>query len=164
MGAKLGINAKLYYRSAGSYGSPTWTEADLLSDVQVEAAWDEAEANARYSRIKLALKSLLGLTVNARLLKSPGDAQYEFLMNAALTDDVVDFLVLDGPKEDEDTRGWRFDGLVFSLSEDQSLANALYDELMIKPTPSSNPPKAVLVAAGPTLTFSEPGVDGDTFV
>ena len=157
--AMLGANAKLYYRSGGDYDNPTWTEGDIVSDVDVKGTWDQAEANARYSRIKLSLKALLDLSVETKLLKRPGNAIYEFLMNAAINDDVNDFLVLDGPRTQDGVRGWRFDGQVFDVSENQALDNALYNNLMFKPSPSDNPPVAVKVIDS-ALAFSDPGPDG----
>lgn len=161
--AKIGLNAKLYRRSGGTYGSPTWSEVSILSDVTVNVTWEEADASARESRIKQTLKTLLNLEITAKMKNKPGDANYEALWDAILSDDTVDILVMDGDKDVEGNRGWRLDALLFTANEDQSMSNALFDELTFKPFMEENPPKAVKVAAGPTLTFSIPGVDGGTF-
>lgn len=161
--AKLGLNAKLYWRSAGSYEAPTWTEVDILSDVSINQTWDEADASTRESRIRQTVKTLMALEISATMKKKPGDAAYAALMDAFLSDDTLDLLVLDGDKDTEGTRGWRADFLCFGGTEDQAMDNALFMELTFKPSIEDNPPKAVLVAAGPTLTYSEPGVDGGIF-
>ncbi|VTS01562.1 unnamed protein product [Gemmata massiliana] len=159
----LAINAKVYWRSGGSYGAPNWTEAAIIENFAVNPAWDQAETNSRASRIKLQAKSLLGLEFSGRMEKKPGNASYEAFMNALLTDDVIDLLVLDGPKEQVGVRGWRVDCQVFSANENQDLANALYPEITFMPTSSDNAPKAVKVGPGPALTYSIPGASGASF-
>lgn len=161
--AKLGLNAKLYWRSAGSYESPTWTENTLISDLSQSAAWGEAEANARESRIEQAVKAMLGLEWTGKLKKKPLDATYEAFMNAFLSDEVLDLLILDGDKDVEGNRGWRIDAQIFDASEDQSMTNALYEDIRIKPIIITHAALAVKVAAGPLLTYSTPGVNGGTF-
>src|SRR4051812_29841402 len=109
----LGILAKVY-RNTGSYGSPTWSECALFSDVSVSPAWDEGSADARESRIKQVRKTMMGLDVTGKMKKKIDDANYEAFMNALLSDAVLDVLVLDASKETVGSRGWRFDAQVFS--------------------------------------------------
>lgn len=161
--AKIGLNAKLYWRSAGSYGSPTWTEASLVSDLSVNVTWDEADASARESRIKQMVKTLLTLEFTGRLKKKPLDATYEAFMNAVLSDGVLDVLVMDGDKAVEGNRGWRCDAQVFSATEDQAMSNALFEDIVLKPSVETNPALAVKVDAGGVLTYSTPGTNGGTF-
>lgn len=160
--AKLGILSKLYYRSAGSYGSPTFTEISLINDLSVNATWNKGPANSRGSRIDKSVKTSLGLTFTGTLKKKPGDATYEELMNAIVSDNVLDLLILDGAKDLDGVRGWRADCQIFEGTEDQGRDVNLYVSLSIEPTDSDNEPQAVLVD-GTTLTYSTPGVDGDTF-
>lgn len=161
--AKLGMNAKLYWRSAGTYGAPTWTEASIISDVTIDVTWDEADASARESRITQVVKTMLPLSVTARLKKKPLDSTYEAFMNAIISDDALDLLILDGDMTVEGTRGWRADWQVFSGSEDQSMGNVLFEDMTLKPSITDNLVLAVKVAAGGVLTYSEPGVNGGTF-
>ena len=161
--AKIGLNAKLYWRSAGTYGSPTWTEVTLLSDVTVSPTWEEADASARESRIKQVVKTMLALEVTGRMKKKIGDAAYLAFMNAMLSDGTLDLLVLDGDKAVEGNDGWRCDWQVFNANEDQSMSNALYIDVTLKPSITTNPALAVRVGPGGTLTYSTPGTNGGTF-
>ena len=154
---KLGIKAKLYYRSAGIYGSPTFTEITGISDLSVNPAWDRGDVNSRSSRVKKQQKTLLGLEFTGTLKKQPGNAAYEAFMNAMLSDEVVDFLILDDSKETVNARGWRVDCQVFQATEDQGTGTVMYEDFIIAPTDSDNEPKAVLVGAGPALTYATPG-------
>lgn len=159
----LGINAKLYYRSAGSYASPTFTENSLISDLSQSVAWDEADADARESRVHQKLKSMLGLEWTGKMKKKHGDSTYLAFMDALLSDGTLDLLILDGDKDIEGSDGWRIEGQVFSGTEDQGMGNALYIDIKIVPFVGDNPPLAVRVGAGPALTYATPGVDGSTF-
>lgn len=160
--SRLDINAKLY-RNTGTYGAPILSEVSLISDLSVTVAWDEASADARESRIKQFRKTLLGLDFTGRLKKKIGDANYEAIMDAMLSDATLDLFILDGDKDTVGVRGWRCDAQIFSASEDQALGNVLYEDIIIKPSLETNPPKAVKVAAGPTFTYSIPGPNGGVF-
>lgn len=153
----IAILSKLYYRSSGDHGSPTWTEINLVGDAQLNVDWDEGDGNARASRVKLMAKTLMSLEFTGKLRKKYDDAGYVAMMQAALADDAVDFLILDGDRTLVGSEGWRFDGQVLAASQDQSLGNVLYRDIRIKPTLSDNPPQAVKVAAGPTLQYATPG-------
>lgn len=159
----LGITAKAYYRSSGTYASPTWTELTLFADVSVNPTWDEADTSSRTSRVKTSLKTMLGVEITARMRKKMLNTQYTAMMNAVLSDDVVDFLILDGDRAVEGVRGWRFDGQVFQGNEGQGLADAQFVELVIRPADSDNLPRPVLVGAAGALTYSVPGPNGETF-
>lgn len=159
----LAILAVLYFRSSGSYGSPNWTAVDIAENVAINPVWDEGTADSRQSRVHAFAKTMVGLELTFRIMKKPGNAAYEAIMNALVGDTVIDWLVLDASKETVNARGWRFDGQVFNGSEDQALGNVLYEDVTVKPYPSDNAAKAVLVGAGPALTFSVPGAAGGTF-
>lgn len=162
MGTPLGINSKAYYRSTGTYGSPTFTEVTIISDLAVNVQWDEADASARSSRVKSTAKTMLGLEFTGRLKVVPGNAVYTAFINALMSDDVLDVLILNGAKDVNDVRGYRCDVQVFQGNEDQAMANALFLDIVMKPNDYTNPVKAVLVASG-APTYAIPGADGDTY-
>lgn len=154
----LGIKCKLYYRSEGSYGSPTWSEISLIENLQVNPTWDEGQADDRSDRVHRVVKTMLGLEITGNLKKKPGNAAYEAVMNALVSDEALDILVMDGDINTVDNRGWRFDAQVFSANEDQGLGvGAVMEAISIKPTDSDNTCKAVLVGPGPALTYATPG-------
>lgn len=160
--AQLAINAKLY-RNTGTYGSPVLSAVDLVSDGTLTMAWDEATADARESRVHQIVKSLLSVEFSFKLKKKPTDANYEALMNLFLNDNSEDLFILDGPSTTEGVRGVRFDGQILSATEDQSLANVLYEDMVTKPVIGGNPVLAVRVDTGGALTYSPFGTGGGTF-
>ena len=158
----LGINAKCY-RNTSSYGAPNWSEITQISDLSINPTWDKGDASARESRIKQNVKTMMDLEITAKVKKRIGDANYEAIMDALVSDNVLDLLVLDASKETVGARGWRIDAQIFSATEDQAMGNVLYEDITISPSLESNPPKAVKVGAGPALTYSTPGANGASF-
>jgi hypothetical protein len=162
MGTPIGILSKLYYRSGGTYNSPTWAEVAIAGDVSVSPQWDEADISSRGSRVKSMKKSMLGLEMSVKLKKVPGNSVYGAFVDALMSDGVLDVLVLDGDKATNDVRGWRYDAQVFQGNDDQSLNGGGFLDLVLKPMDDTNPTKAVLVTAG-ALTFATPGASGGTY-
>lgn len=160
---KLGILAKMYYRSAGSHGSPTFTEIPGVSDLSLGVTWDEGEASSKDSPVKKSVKTMLALGITGTLKKKPGNAVYEDIMDAIVSREVLDILILDGAKDEDGSRGWRFDAQIFDASEDQGKdVGAIYTSISIKPTDSDNEPMAVYVS-GTSLTYATPGEDTASF-
>jgi hypothetical protein len=158
---QLSLNAKLFYRSAGTYNAPTFTEVSLIADGNVNFVWDEGGADDRSDPAHRMMKTQFALEFTGNMKKLPLNAAYEFMYDLGLSRAVADILLLDGPVNQVGARGFRFDGQLFSLSEDQSLANVLYNALTIKPTdsPDGNRVKAARVGAGPALTYGTIGGD-----
>ena len=145
---KLGIKAVGYYNSA-SYGSPTWVPMVSIRDLKVDPTWDEFEANSRGSRMKTFAATLLGITVTGNLRADESATDYLYIRLALLAPDTaVDFMFLSGAKDSNGSTGFRFDGTVFGMPQDQGSGNYIYDDITIKPRPSDNPGKSALVASG----------------
>ena len=149
---KLAINAKLY-RNTGTYNAPVLLEVPLVSDGTLTMTWDEGQADARESRVHQVVKTMAAVDYTFRLKKKPLDASYEALMDLFLSDDAADMFFLDGPKDQEGVRGVRFDAQLFAATEDQSLPNVLYEDMVAKPSLATNPIKAVRVNNVGTLTY-----------
>lgn len=148
MSAKTGIKSVLYYNTGESYGSPTWTAISCVSDLQLGSNWNAAEGATRASRVVLNAKTQLVLELTGKVRASDTDTVYADLVSAALTDEVLDIMVLDGPKDANGTRGYRFDAHVFGASQDQGLGVVVFTDITIKPAIGDNAPKSVLVTTG----------------
>lgn len=157
MSVQLACLAKLYFRSGGNYEAPTWLEANEVMNLTVTPAWDSADANSRAQRTKFSAKTILGLEISGSIKKKPDDAAYEMIMDAMISDAVIDVLCLDGPMDEPGVRGWRADVQVHETPEDQSLGNVLYDDFTLKPYPSQ-PLKAVYVGGTGDIEYTLPGV------
>lgn len=150
---KIGINSRLY-RNAGSYEAPTWTACNQISAAAIQAAWDKADASVRASRVKGGVKTQIDLSFTCSMRVSNTDAEYLLFFGAALSDDTIDLLILNGPIEDEGVRGFRYDAQVFSANEDQGLSVALYDELQLSPYIFDHNPALAVVGSGGSVTYT----------
>lgn len=162
MSTPLGVNAKLLYRSTGSHESPTFTELDV-SDLSVDPVWDKGDASSRASRGKRSLKTMLGLTVTGKLKKRVNDAGYNEMMNAMVSDAVLDILVLDGDVDTDGARGWRFDAQVYKASDDQGLGTVGFIDFELDMADSDNEVQAAYVTGSGGLQFSDVGGDDVEF-
>lgn len=144
----LGILAKLYYNTGGSYGSPTWTAIDLVGDLQVPAKWDIAEAIIRASRIKFKNKTALDIGITGKLLASLTNTAFLAVAAAMINDDVLDVMALNASNSTNGAKGYRFDCQVVNNTEDQGAGNIIWDDFELVPALTANTPKTVLVATG----------------
>lgn len=155
----IGIEASLY-RNTGTYGSPTWAELMCVSDCAVNPAWDTAEALIRAARVKMRRKTLLGIEIPAKLLKTvTGDTGLIALQDAMNDDSEIDILALDKDTTTVGSRGWRFYTQVYQSNQSQNPGDLLYEDMIFAPTipTDGNYPKHAEVTAGPALTFTAIG-------
>ena len=146
--AYLGRNAKLYLNT-GSYGSPTWSEVANISDLTLNRAWDEAEANSRESSMKMALKTLLDGSVSGKMKFTIGDSNTTTILDALNSPTTaLDIMCLNQSQTTTGAYGLRYPCQVTQGNEDQGLGVALYEDLKFMPTPSTNAPCTVKVVGG----------------
>lgn len=148
MDTRLGVFSKLYINE-GTYGSPTWTEIDLIGNLAIAGTWDKGESSARRARVRTNEPTLLDLNLTGTIRVDHTDDGYNLVRDAFLDPNgVVDVLVLNGGNTRNGSLGYRFDAKVFSLGEDQALGNVLFNDLEIGPCASDNDPQAVEVTGG----------------
>jgi hypothetical protein len=146
--SRVGIKCKLY-RNTATYAAPTWDEITCVSDLKVDRKWNEGAFVTRESRVELTMKTFLQLSLTGKVkVENTAASDYVVLDDALNADTVLDIMVLNGPQTENDVRGYRFDAQVFDGSQDQGTGAVLMDDVVIKPTPSANKPKKVVVATG----------------
>jgi len=137
------------YLNTSTYGSPTWTECDFINDFTMNNADDSADANSRASAVKKFVKTMKDLSFSGTLLTpSAANTAYDNIIAALNSSTVLDFMILNGPSTENGVRGWRADFQVTQGNQDQGTGVVLYDEIELKPYPSANPVKTVLVVSG----------------
>lgn len=152
---KMAIDAVLLWMSAGNYNTPTWSEIDLARDVQVQPAWDQAEAFSRATSVKEYAKGMLELGFTASVKCAGSDTGYAALMDAFTSKTgTIELLVLDASASTNGAEGVRFTASVFGASQQQSIGEVLYREFDIKPSAyAANKPKwAEVVNSSPVFT------------
>lgn len=154
-GVKAGIAAKAY-RNTGTYGSPTWTAADLVRDVQPAFPWDMVDASSRATRAKLYGKTQIDLAIQLVVRADDADTAYQAFVDAAFSPTtLIDMMILDGPVTAEGARGVRAH-FNFSLSgQPQDAGSIVYSTFDIKPGYSTDGvPKSVSMGAASAPTFT----------
>lgn len=144
---RLGRDA-VFYLNTNTFSTPTWVAVPQFSDLTVTAEWDQAEASTRESKMKLQAKTLLGAEVGGKLKFDLTDTSIGTIMDALLSDSVVDVMVLNGGSTTNGVRGFRFEGQVHAANEDQGLGVAIFEDLKIKPYPTANAKQSVKVTTG----------------
>lgn len=151
----LGILANVY-RNTSSYGSPSWSACNLISDCSVKPTWKEADGSTRQSISELTAKTRLALEVSLKMRSDTADANYQAFFAALHSTTVLDLMILNGPSNLNGVDGWRADWHVFAGEEDQGLDAVAFKAFTLKPALSANLPYWVLVAAGVPV-FTLPG-------
>lgn len=150
MAVMLGINSAFYYRSAGNFSAPTWTEITAMRDVARNDSWDTVEAPDRSSTVKSMAKTLRDIGVTASMKKKLNDSTVNAVITAMESDTSnIDIMVLDGSNATNGARGVRYEAIVTQANEDQGIQNALYLDLAFAPDAfSDNRYQSVMVTAG----------------
>lgn len=155
MGMKLGIRSKMYYRSAGNFASPTWSEISAIKDLTVNAQWDTTDAPDRSTVVKGMAKTLLGLSVSGSMKASDSGVAVGAVLDAMLGATAsMDVMVLDGSSSTNGARGYRYEAIVTQANQDQNIQNALYWDVDFAPSGfADNAPQSVLVTnSAPVFT------------
>lgn len=138
----------VFYLNTGTFGSPTWAAVPQFSDLNVTAEWDETEASTRESKMKMKAKTLLGAEVGGKLKPDLTDTNIGTILDALLSDAVVDVMVLNAASSVNGARGYRYECQVHSGNEDQGLGVAIFDDIKFKPFPTANAKQTAKVASG----------------
>jgi glucan phosphorylase len=147
---KLGIDCKAF-RNTGTYATPAWTEVALVRDATLNLEWENVDAPSRASRVKEMLKTIVGVDADLSVKASDTDAGYIALWDAAMGQNSIDMLFLNGGTAQNGARGVRFHALITSATEDQGITTALYDSMKAVPSalrPAGEGLKTAVVTSG----------------
>lgn len=150
----IGILSKCYYRSTGSFGSPTWTELTIIRDLTLNDKWDIADVFTRATRAKKGVPTMLdvGMTGTVRCLAD--NTLWLAMRTAWLAGTVFDILALTGAKDNNGEVGWRYEAVIEDMGTPQGSGDALYSNFAWRPHgESTNAVQSVAVSTGaPVLT------------
>ena len=148
MAVKKGYTAKLY-RNSGSYASPTWVEVENIIDLNFPHNFERLEAFTRGSGgVMEAEPGAMNLAFTFKIRSDESDTDFTALETAYEGRSLIDFMILDGSSSTNGSRGYRYEGKIFSFGEDQALGNILYRDVSVEPCISSNAKKSVVVTSG----------------
>lgn len=141
MGAKVGLDAKLY-RNSGTYAAPTWSELVNAKDVTLNLEAGEADASRRGGNgWRETLMALKDGSVEFELVYDNTDAEFTALKDAFFGGTTVELAVMDGDIATAGTQGLRATMSVVNFSRNEPLEEALTVSVTVKPAPAENPPE-----------------------
>lgn len=145
-----GIKSKCYVNTGADYATPTWTEAALIGDLQVDGSWNFAAAQTRETPVERGARTTMPLTISGKMRVKGDDAVFTKFDDAFHDSTaVLDLMVLNGDKATDDVTGYRCEFELTKWSEDQATGNVLYKDFELKPSVNTaNLPKRAKVASG----------------
>lgn len=146
MGAKLGLDAKLY-RNAGSYESPDWKEITNVRDVTLNLEAGEADVTTRGNAgWRANIATLKDGTVEFEMVWDTDDENFTAIRQAFLSSGAVEFAVMDGDIDTSGSQGLRATMSITSFSRNEPLEEAITVSVTAKPTYAANPPSWMVVS------------------
>jgi len=155
MGAKLGMQAKLYRLSTGvraawpSSGAPAnLVELSNVKDVTLNLETGEADVTTRANNgWKATIATLKEGSVEFEMIWDPSDAGFSAMKDAYFNNTAVALAILDGAKDVVGSQGLWADFSVTNLTREEPLEDAIKAKVTVKPTYSAISPAWVTVAA-----------------
>ncbi len=147
---RLGINAKVYYMSGGTWGSESWTAIDRFENLVATLTWSMAPASDRGTGLEVQTKTTVGLTITGRVKVNESDSAYLAFIAVAITRTPINLLVLNGPSNSNGAAGYKGYFHVTVSGESQGMGDVIYKDVTLMPASvaSTTPFKSALVSGG----------------
>jgi hypothetical protein len=138
MGAKTGLDCKLYYREGGVDSGDSWHEATNVRDLTLGGEKGEADVSTRASRFRLTLGTLKDFPVEFQQVWDPDDEFFGILRDAFQDDAIIGLAIMDG--DIATGEGLVADFVVTKFARNEPLEEAVTADVTVKPTYSSRLP------------------------
>lgn len=130
---KIGKNAKVY-RNSGSYGSPSWTEIDIVQSVTLSLTKSEAEVTFRGGGgWEAIVPTIKRASIDIMILHQTQDSSYQVLRAAYMADTVLDYLIVDTTRTTQYAEGLRLYANIMEFTREEPIDGVLTDKLVLKP-------------------------------
>lgn len=137
MGFKLGMEAKLLFKSGGQSGGGSWTALNNVRDLTLSLETGEADvttrANAGWRAIVATLKEA---SVEFEMVWDTADPGFSAIKSAYLDNEPIGLQVLDGTAG----QGLQADFMITAFSRSEALEEAIAVSVTAKVTYSATPP------------------------
>ena len=146
MAHAIGYDCKLY-RNTGTWGSPVWSEIDIVKDATAEAERATVEVKSRASSFVKHGSGPISVKITGQLLHDGGDAGYEAIRDAFLDKTSIDIVALDGSSATSGNQGFRAEWLVSKFARSEPLeGEVVIDFELVPDLASANEPTLYEVA------------------
>lgn len=140
MGVKLGMEAKLYYKSGGVGGAGSWNELTNVRDVTLNLETGEADASTRGNNgWRATVSTLKEGSIEFEMVWDTADAGFTAIRTAYFNNAAIGFRILDGANPG-DGQGLEADFMITNFSRSEPLEEVITVSVTAKPTYSDTPP------------------------
>lgn len=140
MATRLGSDCKLYRMSAGTYGSPTWAEIEIVRDLAIPTKIDEADASSRAMAVEAMEPTLLGLGLDFDIIQDVGHADYEAIRDAYTGNTSIVLFACTGAYGTTGETYCKFEACITKFEEGQQLGNVNTVAVSARPIYGTNAP------------------------
>jgi hypothetical protein len=140
MAIKLGMEAKLYFKTGGQSGGGSWTELTNAKDVTLSLEAGEAFVTTRANNgWRATVATLKDATVEWEMVWDTGDAGFTAIKNAFLGNDPIGLQILDAATGGAG-EGLQADFMITNFSRNEPLEEAITVSVSAKVTYSASAP------------------------
>ena len=148
MGQKLGMEAKLYYKTGGVAGQGQWTLLPNVKDVTLSLERGEADVTTRANGgWKATVGTLKDASVEFESVWDTEDAGFTALQEAFMNGTPIGIAVMDGDIATPGSQGLQADMAVTKFDRKEPLEEAITVSVTVKPTYSATAPAWATIAA-----------------
>jgi len=141
MAIKLGMHAKLYYKTGGVGGGGSWTELTNTKDVTLNLEAGEADVTTRANNgWRATVATLREGSVEWEMVWNTSDAGFTAIKNAYFNGTAIGLAVLDGDITNAASQGLEADFSITNFSRSEPLDEAITVSVTAKPTYSVTAP------------------------
>lgn len=147
MSIKLGMDAKLYYKSGGVGGTGEWIELANVRDVTLNLEAGEADVTTRgNSGWRATVATLKEGSIEFEMVWDTEDAGFTAIKNAYFNNSALGFAIMDGDIETAGSQGLQADFAITNFSRSEPLEEAVTVSVTAKPTYSATAPQWVTIS------------------
>ncbi len=140
MSLKLGMQAKLYYKTGG-VSAGTWNELTNVKDVTLTLETGEADVTTRANAgWKATVATLKDASVEWEMVWSTGDADFTAIKAAFFANAPIGLAIMDGELGTNGSQGLQADFSITQFSRSEPLAEAITVKVQAKVTYSATAP------------------------
>lgn len=144
MGAKLGLEAKLYHNAADFSG--TWAELKNVKDLTLNIEAGEADATTRGNNgWKAILAALKDASIEFEMVWDTSDAGFTAIRTAFFAGTPLGMAIMDGDMATIGSQGLQAAMAITNFSRNEPLEEAITVSVTAKPSYSATPPQWLVV-------------------
>lgn len=141
MAVKLGMNARLYYKTGGVAGAGPFVLLGNVRDATLNMESGEAEVTTRANAgWKAMVSTLKDASIEFEMVWDPADTGFTAIKDAFMNSALIGLAVMDGDILVTGTQGLKADCAITKFTRDEKLEEAIKVQVAAKPTYSVTAP------------------------